>query len=105
MNELVVVAPDLWADHHVLAARRALHGLPGVREVVASARDTTVWVVYDPGETDDEAILSALNAAGYPAGEPVAAEEHTDKPAWAGAPRVTRTNATDIAMSGDYRQY
>lgn len=105
MNELVVVVPDMWADHHVLAARRALRDLPGIEEVGASARDVTVRVAYDPDATDEAAIVAALAAAGYPAGQPVAGEEHTDKPAWAGAPRITGTNATDIAMSGDYRQY
>jgi copper chaperone CopZ len=105
MNELVAVVPDMWADHHVLSARAALSGLPGVESVVASARDLTVRVAYDPGTTGEGAIVEALTGAGYPPGEPAGSETHKDKPAWATAPRVTRTNASDLAMSGDYRKY
>jgi copper chaperone CopZ len=105
MDELVAVVPDLWADHHVLSARAALLELPGVERVEASARDLTVRVAYDPQATGEAAIVAALTAAGYPPGEPDADEAHKDKPAWATAPRVTGTNATDLAMSGDYRKY
>lgn len=105
MEELVAVVPDLWADHHVLTARDALVALTGVQQVDASARDLTVRVLYDPGATDGEAIRAALTAAGYPPGEPDQAESRKDKPAWAGGPRITTTNATDLSMSGDYRKY
>jgi len=105
MDELVAVVPDLWADHHVLKARAALLDLPGVEQVEASARDLTVRVAYDPQATGAEAIVAALTAAGYPPGEPADDEARKDKPAWATAPRVTGTNATDLAMSGDYRKY
>jgi len=105
MDELVAVVPDMWADHHVLTVRQALSDLPGVAEVTASARDLTVRVAYDPQATGEEAIVVALTAAGYPPGEPAAGETRKDKPAWATAPRVTGTNATDLAMSGDYRKY
>lgn len=105
MDELVAVVPDMWADHHVLTVRHALLDLPGVEEVAASARDLTVRVAYDPEKTGDGPILEALTGAGYPPGEPAAGESRKDKPAWAAAPRVTGTNATDLAMSGDYRKY
>ncbi len=49
--------------------------------------------------------MAALAAAGYEAGEPEADEARKDKPAWSAGPRVTGTNATDLAMSGDYRKY
>ena len=105
MNELVAVVPDMWADHHVLTVRKALSDLPGVGEVTASARDLMVRVAYDPQATGEEAIVDALSAAGYPPGEPNVDEARKDKPAWGTAPRVTRTNATDLTMSGDYRKY
>jgi copper chaperone CopZ len=105
MDELVAVVPDMWADHHVLTAREAVSALPGVEQVEASARDLAVRVSYDPKKTGEDAIVAALTAAGYPPGEPAAAEPHKDNPAWAQAPRTTGTNATDLAMSGDYRQY
>ena len=105
MEELVAVVPDMWADHHVLGARAALDGLAGVERVDASARDLTVRIAYDPAQTGSEALVAALTAAGYPPGEPAEPETHKDKPAWSGGPRVTTTNATDLSMSGDYRQY
>lgn len=105
MEEFVAVVPDLWADHHVLTARAALERLPGIETVEVSARDLNVRVRYDAGQTDESTIVAALTAAGYPPGELPAAETQKDKPAWAGAPRVTTTNAMDLAMSGDYRQY
>jgi copper chaperone CopZ len=105
MDDLVAVVPDMWADHHVLTARAALLALPGVEAVEASTRDLTVRVAYDPATTGEEAIVDALTAAGYPPGEPAGEESRKDKPAWSHGPRVTVTNATDLAMSGDYRKY
>jgi len=105
MEELVAVVPDMWADHHVLIAREAVAALPGVGNVEASARDLTVRVTYDAETTGRDAIVAALAAAGYPPGEPPSEEAHKDKPAWSTAPRITDTNTSDLAMSGDYRQY
>ncbi len=105
MDEVVVRLPALWADHHVLRVRKALARAPGVAAVVASAKDQQVLVSYEPAETSADAIVAALAAAGYEAGEPVADEARKDKPAWSAGPRVTGTNATDLAMSGDYRKY
>jgi len=105
MDELVAGVPDMWADHHVLTVRATLMGLLGVEAVETSARDLTVRITYDSRATGEEAIVVALTAAGYPPGEPAAGETRKDKPAWATAPRVTGTNATDLAMSGDYRKY
>jgi copper chaperone CopZ len=105
MEEVVVKLPDLWADHHVLRVRETLVRAPGVAAVVASAKDHEVRVSFDPAATSPGAVVAALAAAGYEAGELPADEARRDKPAWATAPRVTGTNATDIAMSGDYRKY
>lgn len=105
MDEVVVKLPDLWADHHVLRVREALARAPGVAAVEASAKDYEVRVAFDPGATSPEAVVATLAAAGYQAGESPVDETRTDKPAWATAPRVTGTNATDLAMSGDYRKY
>lgn len=106
MERVVLTVPDMWADHHVLSARHALAAMPGVTEVLASARDLRVTVEFDPGLTDAAAIAAALAAAGYQPGElPAAGPPQHDKPSWAGGPRVTTTDAGDAAMSGDYRQY
>lgn len=105
MDEVVVRLPALWADHHVLRVRKALARAPGVAAVVASAMEQQVLVSYEPAETSADAIVAALAAAGYEAGEPDADEARKDKPAWSAGPRSTGTNAADIAMSGDYRKY
>ncbi len=105
MAEFVAVVPDMWADHHVLLVREALKGLPGIDRIEASARDLTVRVAYDSQQADPETIAAALTTAGYPPGEPAAGETRTDKPEWSAAPRVTRTDPSDLTMSGDYRQY
>ena len=105
MDEVVVKLPDLWADHHVLRVREALARAPGVTAVVASARDHEARISFDPAATSPDAVVATLAAAGYEAGELPADEARTDKPAWAMSPRVTGTNAADLAMSGDYRKY
>ena len=106
MEQLVVTVPEMWADHHVLKVRDALARLPGVTSIVASARDFELRVAYDPDATGQASLLEALTAVGYPPGDPpVEPGNEMNKPAWAAAPRVTTTDAADLAMSGDYRQY
>jgi copper chaperone CopZ len=106
VEQVALTVPDMWADHHVLAARRALATTQGVTDVFASARDLRVTVQYDPGLTDAAAIAAVLTAAGYRPGElPAAGPQQHDKPSWAHGPRVTTTDAGDAAMSGDYRRY
>ena len=106
MERLALTIPDMWADHHVLAARQALAGMAGVADLRASAQDFRLEVTFDPTRTSAAAVAEALAAAGYPPGESPAAEPpHRDKPDWAGGPRVTATDADDLAMSGDYRKY
>ena len=107
MESVVVPVPALWADHHVLAVRDALTGLPGVQRVEASARDRQVTVGFDPAQTDAATLAAALAAAGYDTTAASAAPEpHRDKPAWAAnGLRATATNAIDLTMSGDYRKY
>jgi len=107
MEQLDLVLPALWADHHVLTVRGVLAGLPGVRDVQASARDFGLRVSFEPAAVDRATILTALAAAGYEPGEPPAGgEAERSKPAWATAgTRSTATNPADLAMSGDHRKY
>lgn len=107
MDELIVTLPRMWADHHVLAVRTLLAGVPGVAEVEASARDFAVRVRFEPDKTSSAALEAALAGAGYERGEaPGAGPEERRKAAWAtSASRTTATNAVDLAMSGDYRKY
>jgi hypothetical protein len=107
MEELVLAVPGLWADHHVLIVRDLLRQDEAVKVVTVSALERSVTLAFDPARTDPQRIAALLADGGYatgPAEEPDAPP--TNKPAWATAGvRVTRTNAVDLAMSGDHRKY
>jgi len=107
MEELTLVVPGMWADHHVLAVRDLLREDDAVTFTAASAREGAVRVQYDASRTDAQRITALLTEGGYACGAPEpAADPPTDKPAWATAGvRVTTTNAVDLAMSGDHRKY
>lgn len=107
MEELTLAVPDMWADHHVLAVRELLKQDGGVAGIVASARDKSVLVTFDPSQTNAAAIADALGKSGYPVGErDDEVAPPTNKPAWATAGmRITRTDPTDLIMSGDHRKY
>ena len=107
MEELSLIVPGMWADHHVLIVRDLLKQDAGVVSVTASARDTALVVMYDASQTTAEQVTARLGEAGYPAGEREAeALPPTSKPAWATAGvRTTATNPIDLVMSGDHRKY
>lgn len=108
MASVTLKVPGVYGDHHVTVVRRALLALDGVTAVTASAMFKQVRVEYDPAKLDAPAITAALEAAGYPVGEPeeaVAAKGKRD-PAWnVLGPRQVHTNPSDQAMSGDFRKY
>jgi copper chaperone CopZ len=104
MPKTIVKLPTMYADHHVLAVRRALLAQPGVSNVVASSAFLQVEVEYDSQLTSPEAVRQVLAAAGYPEGEEVAAlpraNGHGD-PAWERlGVRATRSFRSDQQMSG-----
>lgn len=107
MEELTLVIPGMWADHHVLAVRDLLREDDAVMSTTASALERAVRVEYDAKRTDPQRIADLLAEGGYVCGEPEeAAGPPTNKPAWTTAGvRVTTTNAVDLAMSGDHRKY
>jgi hypothetical protein len=107
MEQLALIVPGMWADHHVIAVRGLFHDSEDVRVTGASAMDATLRLEYDAAKTDPQRIAARLEQAGYPTGEPSYAETPpTDKPAWLTAGvRVTVTDAADLTMSGDYRKY
>jgi copper chaperone CopZ len=107
MEQLALIVPGMWADHHVIAVRDLLKEAEGIELVDASAMDTTVRVEYDPSRTDPQKIAARLEQAGYTVGETTDSEAApTNKPAWATAGvRVTVTDPADLAMSGDHRKY
>ena len=100
--------PSMYADHHVAAVRKALSEVAGVQEIQASAAFKKVTVKHSK-EVTNEALVEALDKAGYQVGE----EELVDQepscfgdPAWYEcASRCTSTDEADLAMSGDFRKY
>lgn len=105
------LVPDLWADHHVLRARKALLAAPGVGAVYASSAFKEVAIEFDPAVASPEALAALLASAGYP---PSAAAAGADGQVVYGeadamwrerGSRTTKTNSLDIQMSGDFRQY
>ncbi len=109
MEQLTLLVPKMWADHHVRAVRQALLGL-GIQEVEASAAGKLVRLAFDPAAIRREQILQALEQAGYAPTEttafpqPPANKDRTS--AWfAQDVRVTQTNRLDLEMSGDFRKY
>jgi hypothetical protein len=107
MEQLILVVPGMWADHHVLAVRDLLREDDAFTVTAASALERAVRVDYDASRTDPQRITDLLTEGGYACGEAEdAAVPPTDKPAWATAGvRVTTTNAVDLSMSGDHRKY
>jgi copper chaperone CopZ len=65
MEEVQVRVPAMYGDHHVLEVRHILLELPGVMDVYASSAFQTVQVKFDPALIEKEAIVGALETAGY----------------------------------------
>jgi copper chaperone CopZ len=107
MEQLALIVPGMWADHHVIAVRGLFREVEGVEVSGASAMDATLRLEYDPAKTDPQNIAARLQEAGYAIGEaPDADAPPTDKPAWLTAGvRVTTTDPSDLTMSGDHRKY
>ncbi len=110
MERVTLSAPALYADHHVLKVREALFAVNGVEDVIASSAWQTVIVSYDESKVGSAAIEQALAKAGYGSDRvtPVLATsgEQFQDPAWeALGVRVTKTNAKDLEMSGEFRKY
>jgi copper chaperone CopZ len=107
VEKLSLTLPAMWADHHVLAVRKALADTPGIGAVAASARDFTLSITFDPATVAAEAIIAGLAKAGYVEGAaPRGGDPKSTKAAWVGGgSRATTTNPADAAMSGDYRNY
>ena len=110
MERLILNAPAMYADHHVLTVREKLLALGGIEEVYASSAWQTVMVSYDPERVDQAQIETTMTEAGYgpESTTPILAEwgERFQDPAWqvTGA-RVTQTNEADLRMSGEFRRY
>ena len=110
MANITLNTPTLFADHHVLKARKTLLALEGIKDVYASSAWQAVIVTYDPEQIVPTAIEQALAQAGYPPGEetPILASsgKRFRDPTWQEmGTRVTETNQADNKMSGEFRKY
>ena len=110
MKKVTLNLPAMYADHHVLNVRRALLGLKGVSQVIASSARKKVVAIYDESSIAEADIVKALIEAGYTPDQPVALPE-APKNAQDGSPwytvlqRVTKTEMKDREMAGDFRRY
>lgn len=109
MENLFLIIPNLYADHHVTKVRQVLFGLNGVQDVYASSAFKEVAVKFEPDKVTRDAIVAALTEAGYAEGEFEVVEripDYMSDPAWdVLAPRQVTTNPVDLQMSGEFRKY
>ncbi len=70
MKKLVLAIPTLYGDHHTVAVRAILAGLPGVSDLYVSSAQHVVSLSYDPKKINPEAIEKALAEHGYEVGTP-----------------------------------
>jgi hypothetical protein len=110
-DKIRFLVPDLWADHHVIKARKALAGAPGVASIYASSAFKEVAIEYDGTATSPDALAKLLAAAGYPPATGIAPDDgkvvygEFDAMWRERGGRVTTTNNLDLQMSGDFRRY
>ncbi|MBN1135385.1 MAG: heavy-metal-associated domain-containing protein [Anaerolineae bacterium] len=110
MEKITFSIPTLWADHHVLAVRRALGQVTGVVEVTASALYQDVRIKYDPTSVTPDALSGALAQAGYQIAAAPSLPAHPpridDSSDWFQfQERISETDMRDLEMSGDFRKY
>ena len=65
MEKIIINAPAMFGDHHVVEVRRILFELPGVEDVNASSCFQAVEVTFDPSKLCLEEITDTLAEAGY----------------------------------------
>lgn len=109
VERVIYEVPSLYADHHVVAVRKALAGLEGVEEIEVSAAFQEVKVSYDPKKSSPSAIEERLKEAGYPPGEEgisLPFQSGKGDPAWKSLGlREIHTNPVDLETSGEFRLY
>lgn len=109
MEQVTYEVPSLYADHHVVAVRKALADLEGIEEIEVSAAFQEVMISYDPKRSSPSAIVERLKEAGYPPGEEgisLPFQSEKGDPAWKSVgPREIHTNPVDLEMSGEFRMY
>lgn len=74
MEKVTLDLPTMYGDHHVLEVRRILLEIPGVQDVYASSAFRVVEITFDPEKVSREALVEALDRAGYSGDLPVPVE-------------------------------
>ncbi len=65
METIILDAPTMYGDHHVLEVRRILLEMRGITEVYASSCFGTIEISFDPTVLDADTIKTTLQQAGY----------------------------------------
>jgi copper chaperone CopZ len=109
MEEIALIIPAMYADHHITNVKRLLMPIPGVENVIASSAFKEVLIEFDKSKTTQDALVKALTDAGYAPGELEVIERNPDgryDPAWEKLGiRATTTNPVDLQLSGEFRKY
>lgn len=66
MTTITLTSPDISCEHCKAAIEREIGGLSGVNSVSVDIPTQHVQVTYDSGRTSRDAIVEALDEAGYP---------------------------------------
>jgi copper chaperone CopZ len=111
MKEIILDVPGLYADHHVLALKRALDGVEGVEESYLSSAWKQVLLRYDPKKTSQEEIEGIIQGSGYQVGSgepPILIERDRigRDPQWSKSSfRVTHSDPADMEMVGQFHRH
>ncbi|NHN88496.1 heavy-metal-associated domain-containing protein [Acetobacter conturbans] len=65
MTTTTLIVQGMTCDGCVTAVKRALEGIPGVKEATPSLEKGAVKVDYDPSETSPSSFTPSLEAAGF----------------------------------------
>lgn len=74
MPNLTLELPSMYGDHHVIAVRRLLLELAGVKDVYASSSFRVVDITFDDTAVSPDKIKQKLDEAGYLGELPMPAE-------------------------------
>lgn len=66
-REMVLSVPDMSCPMCPITVRRAINAVDGVHEAEADLETKQARVVFDPARTDPEALITAIESAGFSA--------------------------------------
>ena len=65
MAEMILDVPDITCEGCANAIRRAVGGVPGIRDVAVNVSEKKVTVTYNDDEVKPAAIIERIEDAGY----------------------------------------